>query len=51
MVRATQFSTMGGSVGDPWIWAYPYKYSIYLKEYNVPQSVVETYSSLHLSIE
>ena len=23
MIRATQFSTMDGPVGDPWIWAYP----------------------------
>ena len=23
MIRATQFSTMGDPVGDPWIWAYP----------------------------
>ena len=23
MIWATQFSTMGGLVGDPWIWAYP----------------------------
>ena len=23
MIRATQFSTMGGPVGDPWLRAYP----------------------------
>ena len=23
MILATQFSSMGGLVGDPWIWAYP----------------------------
>ena len=23
MTWATQFSTIGGLVGDPWIWAYP----------------------------
>ena len=22
-IRVTQFSAMGGPVGDPWIWAYP----------------------------
>ena len=23
MIQATEFSTMGGPLGDPWIWAYP----------------------------
>ena len=34
MIRATQFSSMGGPVGDPWIWVYPQHWQ-WAKSWNI----------------